>query len=54
MTNRKIIEWNLDLKDSQLTKKQQAIIYDLIEEDCEGFSLHDKEGTCSQAEIHVK
>ena len=54
MIDREIIDLKVNLKDSNLTKDQQAKVYDFIEECHEAFSLCDEMGTCLQVGVHLK
>ena len=51
MTDREIIAWNMNLKDSKLSKEQQAWVYDLIGEYQKGFSFWGEIGTCPMVEV---
>ena len=42
------------MKDSKLSKEQQAWAYDLIKEHCEAFSLCDEIGKNPQVEVRLK
>ena len=42
------------MKDSKLSKEQQARVHDLIDESCETLALCDEIGTCPEVGVHSK
>ena len=53
MSDSKIIEWKVNLKDSKLTNEQTVNVYGLIEHHI-ALSLLDEMGTCPQVNVHLK
>ena len=54
MSDRELIEWKVNLRDSEVKKQQKVKVCDLIEEHHNVFSFCDEIRTCPQAEVHLK
>ena len=53
MTDREILEKNIDLKNSCLDKEEKVKVMDMLCKYKEAFSLRDKIGTCPNIEVDI-
>ena len=54
MTDREILEKNIDLENSCLTKEEKKEVMEMLYKYREAFSLRDEIGTCPNIEVEIE